>query len=301
MKKKILITGSNGLLGTAIVRLLHRRDADFMATSVGQNRFSEFEIPYKSLDITNEYDVYSALSGYKPDVVINCAAYTQVDACETERERCYDINVKAVRNLARCAEEFNVHLIHLSTDFIFNGENGPYDESSEADPLGYYGMTKWLAEQLLEEAQAPITILRTSIVYGFEPHIQRNNIILWLRNSFLNDNPVKIVRDQYRCITFADDLAEICVSAAENGVTGVFNATGKEYMSMLELAQRMADYYGASRSLITPIDTAELGQKAMRPPKTQMIIDKAQKALNYAPLSLEESLNQIEGKIKSQS
>jgi dTDP-4-dehydrorhamnose reductase len=301
MGKKILITGSNGLLGSKLVRLLADQEIDYLATSRGENRFDSFEIPYQSLDITKEPEVFSLTDSYRPDVIINCAAYTNVDGCETNRENCYQLNVEAVRNLARSAEEFGSHLIHLSTDFIYNGNDGPYRESSKAEPLGYYGETKYLSEQLLTDCTCNFTILRTSIVYGYEPHIKRNNIILWLRQSFRDQKSVNIVDDQFRCITWAEDLAELCLAVAESGNTGVYNATGGEYFSMLELAKRMADYYGAPKELIHAIHTSELGQKALRPPKTEMIIDKAQKELNYTPQSLEDSLDQIEKLIKSQN
>jgi dTDP-4-dehydrorhamnose reductase len=301
MDQKILITGSNGLLGSKLIRLLEKNQVDFLATSMGENRFESFEIPYQKLDVTEESEVYAVLDSYRPDAVIHCAAYTHVDGCETDRDNCYQLNVKAVRNLARSAEEFGAHLIHLSTDFIFNGKDGPYLENSKADPLGYYGETKFLSEQLLEGCSSKYTILRTSIVYGYEPHIKRNNIILWLRQSFLDNKSVNIVDDQYRCITWAEDLAELCFLTAVSGKTGIYNATGAEYMSMLQLAKRMAKYYGASEKLIHAIKTEDLGQKAVRPPKTEMIINKAQKDLNYTPHSLEESLDQIETLIKSQN
>lgn len=301
MGRKILITGTNGLLGSKLVRLLTKNSMDFLATSRGANRFTSLDFPYRELDIVNETEVYSVVSDYRPDVIINCAAYTQVDACEDDRENCYALNVRAVRNLARSAEEFHSHLIHLSTDFIFNGHDGPYREDAKADPLGYYGQTKLQSEELLSKSSCPYTILRTSIVYGFEPHISRNNMILWLRQSFRDKKAVNIVDDQYRCITWAEDLAELCLAVAQSDKTGIYNATGKEYMSMLELAHRMADYYGASRELINPIKTKDLGQKANRPPKTEMIIDKAQKDLNYTPHSLEEALDQIEELIKSEN
>ena len=301
MGQKILITGSNGLLGSKIVRLLTNQQIDFLATSRGDNRFDAFEIPYQSLDITKEPEVFQLFASFRPDVVINCAAYTNVDGCETDRENCYRLNVEGVRNLARCAEEFKSHLIHLSTDFIFNGKDGPYTEDATTDPLGYYGETKYLSEKLLSDCTCPCSILRTSIVYGYEPHIKRNNIILWLRQSFIDHKSVNIVDDQFRCITWAEDLAELCLSVAHSGKTGVFNATGPEYLSMLELAHRMADYYGAPKNLIHAIRTKDLGQKAIRPPKTEMIIEKAQKELNYTPHSLEDSLDQIEKLIKSQN
>ena len=301
MNQKILITGTNGLLGSKLVRLLSEKGVDFIATSLGENRFLDLDFKYQSLDITKEPQVYALVSDFRPDVIINCAAYTNVDGCEDNRDACYKLNVEAVRNLARSAEEFNAHLIHLSTDFIFNGEDGPYTEESSANPLGYYGETKWESEKLLRESACKYSILRTSIVYGYEPHIKRNNIILWLRQSLKDQSPVNIVDDQFRCITWAEDLAELCYAVAKNEKVGVYNATGKDYVSMLELARRIADYYNAPKSLIQPIHTADLGQKAKRPPKTEMIVDKAQKDLNYTPHSLEESLDQIEKLIKSQN
>jgi len=151
VKKKILITGSNGLLGQKLVKQLVNSDEfEFLATSSGTNRIEKFKnIPYQSLDITNQEEINAVFESYKPDIVINTEAMTNVDTCEGDRENCWDLNVNAVKYLFEASKKVKAHFIHLSTDFIFDGENGPYKEDDTPNPLSYYGESKWAAEKIL--------------------------------------------------------------------------------------------------------------------------------------------------------
>jgi len=148
---KILITGSNGLLGQ---KLLHKlrvdNSVDLIATSRGENRVSEqSNYKYIDLDITDETAVAQIIAGQNPDVVINTAAMTNVDLCEEKKTECDDLNVNAVQYLADACDKIDAHLIHISTDFIFDGEDGPYKEEDEPNPLSYYGLSKLKSEHLL--------------------------------------------------------------------------------------------------------------------------------------------------------
>ena len=138
---KILITGSNGLLGQKLVKLLANKEGiNLLATSTGENRIKAITgFDYISLDITNKLQVEQVFNQFKPNVVINTAAMTNVDACEDKKEECWNLNVNAVKNLIEASEKHQTHLIHLSTDFIFDGENGPYKEEDKPNPLSYYG------------------------------------------------------------------------------------------------------------------------------------------------------------------
>ncbi|MEE2931120.1 MAG: SDR family oxidoreductase, partial [Bacteroidota bacterium] len=159
---KFLITGSNGLLGQKLIQKLSRLPSvDLIATSIGQNRLSNTKnYKYISLDITDEDNVNDIISSENPDVVINTAAMTNVDLCEDERERCDALNVDAVRYLANACLKVSAHLIHISTDFIFDGEHGPYKEEDKPNPLSYYGLSKLDSEKILYEHECDWTILR---------------------------------------------------------------------------------------------------------------------------------------------
>ncbi len=291
--KKILITGSNGLLGQNIVhQLLQRKDVDFLATSKGENRISSLaKNNYQPLDITDKKAVETLVNQYQPDVIINTAAMTNVDACEDHKEQCWEMNVNAVQYLVDASKKHQVHLIHLSTDFVFDGKNGPYKEDDTPNPLSYYGKSKYEAEQIIQNSGLQNwAIARTIIVYGVVEKMSRSNVVLWAKSALEKGEPINVVDDQFRSPTHASDLAKGCIAIADKTAQGIYHISGKEQMSILELVYRVADFYQLDKSIITPIKSATLNQKAHRPPVTGFILDKARKDLNYSPMSFEEGL-----------
>ncbi len=292
--KKILITGSNGLLGQNIVhQLAQRNDVDFLATSKGENRISSLaKDKYQSLDITDKNAVENIFNQYQPDVVINTAAMTNVDACEDHKEQCWDMNVNAVQYLVEASKKHQVHLIHLSTDFVFDGKNGPYKEDDTPNPLSYYGKSKYKAEQIIQNSGLQNwAIARTIIVYGVVEKMSRSNVVLWAKSALEKGEPINVVDDQFRSPTHASDLAKGCIAIADKKAQGIYHISGKELMSILELVHRVADFYQLDKSIITPIKSATLNQKAHRPPVTGFVLDKAKKDLNYSPMTFEEGLS----------
>ena len=191
-------------------------------------------------------------------------------------------------------EKYNSHLIHISTDFIFDGKNGPYDEDDEANPLSYYGLSKWKSEQVLLTSNCKWTILRTILLYGTAENLERNNIVLWARKALKDSQELNITDDQFRSPTLAEDLAQACYLVIEKEAIGVYNASGKDLMSIYEMVERMADFYKCDKSQINRISSTNLNQKAKRPPKTGFILDKSIKELGYKPHSFEEGLNFLE-------
>ncbi len=300
MSKKILITGSNGLLGQKLVLAL-RNHHEILATSVGVCRMNNQNgFNYLNLDITNQRAVREIVSDFQPDAIINAAAMTNVDACEFNHELCDKINVHAVQYLADACAEVEARLVHISTDFIFDGEEGPYKEENQANPLCYYGLSKWKSEQILQKHSCDWVILRTIIVYGTSDNLSRQNIVLWAREALKKQEPFNVVDDQYRSPTLAEDLAQACVLALEKKALGVYNISGKDIMSIFEMVERMADFYKFDKSIINRISTKTLNQKAKRPPKTGFILEKAINELNYQPHSFEEGLAIVEKQILKQ-
>lgn len=289
---RILITGSNGLLGQKLVKLLAGKDnVVLLATSKGENRINSKEgYQYQSLDITNKEEVINIVNGFQPHTIINTAAMTNVDACESDKELCLDLNVSAVKYLIEASGRNNSHLIHLSTDFIFDGEKGPYKEEDETNPLSYYGKSKYNAEKLLQESNIRWSIARTIIVYGIGENMSRSNIVLWAKEALEKGTPLTIVEDQFRAPTLAEDLAMGCWLIAEKKAEGIYHLSGKDIMSIVDLVYRVADFYGLDKSIITPIKSSSLNQAAKRPPKTGFILDKAVNDLGYSPCSFEEGL-----------
>lgn len=303
MAKTILITGSNGLLGQKLIyNLLERNkkgaDWNIVATSKGENRLREKSgYTYVSLDITNRDEVFAAVNKFLPDVLINTAAMTNVDACESDRAGAKALNVDAVKYLIEACDDavdrdpiINTHFIHLSTDFVFDGENGPYKEEDQPNPLSYYAETKLEAEKLLEKSVLQWAILRTIIVYGIVDGMSRSNIVLWAKEALEKKQKINVVNDQFRSPTLAEDLAEACVLCAEKKATGIFHVSGKDQMSILELVYRVADFWKLEKSVITPSKSETIKQPAKRPSRTGFIIEKARRELGYKPHSFEEGL-----------
>lgn len=292
---KILITGSNGLLGQKIVNQLINTHIDFIATSKGKNRNSKCpNTSYRSLDITDSNQIESLISEFEPTHIINTAAVTNVDFCEDNQSLCQKVNVDAVKSMFDLSVLNNIHFIHLSTDFVFDGENGPYSEEDQTNPLSVYATSKNDSEQLLISSDyKKWSILRTIIVYGEGENLSRSNIVLWAKSALVKNEPLTIVDDQFRAPTWADDLAWACIQTAKLNAKGVFHISGPTIYSIYNLVCLLADYYGHDKSLIKPIKSKVLNQKALRPPKTGFVLDKAENVLNYKPITLIESLKYI--------
>lgn len=295
--KNILLTGANGLLGQKIVQIFAERQAPLLeeyqliASGKGENRNPDLTgYRYESADLTDAARVAELFATYQFSAVMHTAAQTLVDDAEDNREHCDLLNVTVVEQLAGLCATYGAQLIHISTDFIFDGTAGPYAEEAAPNPLGYYGLSKLRAEQAIAQSGCRYAILRTMLLYGITPAMSRSNIVLWVKSSLEAGKTIRVVNDQFRCPTLAEDLAMATILTLAHGATGVYHVSGDEGMTMLELAHRVAQFFGLDESLIEPIDSASLQQRAKRPPITGFIIDKARRELGYAPHAFAEGL-----------
>ncbi|MEO5603478.1 MAG: NAD(P)-dependent oxidoreductase [Cyclobacteriaceae bacterium] len=288
---RILVTGSNGLLGQKLTHLLQKDgDVSLIATARGKGVLTIERGEYHSLDISDPEQVKSVMSLTKPDFIINTAAMTQVDDCETQRDACWKANVTAVENLVRCCEAMHIHLVHVSTDFIFDGTHGPLDENEVPNPVNFYGESKLAAENVILKSTASWAILRTVLVFGITNDMSRSNIVLWVKNSLEQKKTIQVVNDQWRTPTLAEDLAQGCYLAALKKAQGIYNISGKDFLSPYDIAIKTAEYFNLDKSLIKPTDSSKFKQPAQRPLTTGFIINKARKELGYEPRSFEEGL-----------
>jgi dTDP-4-dehydrorhamnose reductase len=294
--KTILTTGSNGLLGQKITeKILAEGRVKLIATSKGINRYPIVDgYEYVEMDILNPEQVGQVVEKYKPDAIIHTAAMTNVDTCEANKELCHQLNVDAVQTLLSICEEKNIQLVHLSTDFVFDGADGPYKEEDAVNPVSYYGESKVLAEDLLKHSKVRWAIIRTILVYGISNDMSRSNIVLWAKGALEKASPINVVNDQWRMPTLAEDLAEACILAVEKNAEGIYHISGKDYMSIADLVRKVADYWSLDKSFLNEISSASLNQTAKRPVKTGFILDKAIKDLGYNPHSFEEGLRILE-------
>ena len=289
---KILVTGANGLLGQKLVdRLSGRPAVEVIATGRGGNRNPNSEgYAYAEIDAVVQSEVDDVMGLYSPDVVVHAAAMTNVDQCELKPDECWELNVKATENIVRACEKVGAKIVHVSTDFIFDGKEGPYSEKATPNPLSHYGRSKWAAEQIVMGAQVPWAIARTMLVYGVVADMSRSNIVLWAKKALESGQQIKVVDDQFRSPTLVEDLADGIIHIIMKGRTGVYNLSGPEQMSILDMVKQVADFWKLDAGLITPVDSGSLNQPAARPPKTGFIILKAQTELGYRPRTVREGL-----------
>ncbi|MFY0604761.1 MAG: dTDP-4-dehydrorhamnose reductase [Flavobacteriaceae bacterium] len=293
--KKIVITGANGLLGQTLINLLLKEKAQYKVYgfSRGLNRTERSDFQYSDVDITDKEKLESTLYKIHPDVIVNTAAMTNVDACESQKEACNELNIDSVAFLAEISENINAHLVHMSTDFIFDGKKGYYKETDTPNPLSHYGMSKLKSEQILEKSGASFTILRTILVYGLVKNMTRNNIVLWVKEMLENNKEITIVNDQYRMPTYVEDLALACKISIDKRAQGVYNISSNTLLSIYEMVLQIADIFQLNKTLVKPISSATLNQKAKRPAKTGFDLTKTNNLLGFHPKSFREDLERF--------
>ena len=300
---KVLLTGSNGLLGQKLVYAFKsRNDIELLATGIGQNRLiDQANYSYQSLDITNETEVNQTIKQFSPHVIINCAAMTNVDACELNQKQCWDVNVNGVKHLANAVAKLGTHFIHLSTDFVFDGEDGPYNENDIPNPLHYYAKSKLESEKIVKENCANWSIARTIIIYGITDNMSRSNLVLWAKGEIEKGNTINVVNDQFRSPTLAEDLAKGCISIMDKNAFGLFHLSGPKTYSILEMVYMVSDFYKLDKSLINPVSSKSLNQPAKRPLVTGFDIRKAEKELNYNPVDFLAGIEIMDRQLKTQN
>ncbi|AHJ99033.1 SDR family oxidoreductase [Hymenobacter swuensis] len=290
---KILITGSNGLLGQKLVALLQQQaGVEVVATSRGANKLAALypNVRFVTLDVANQKQVQQVLQQEKPTHLLHTAAMTNVDECELQQVECWQQNVTAVRYLVESCERQHIHLLHLSTDFVFSGTEGPLREDAEPAPVNFYGQSKLAAEELVQNCRTPWAILRTVLVYGVAHEYGRTNIVLWVRDSLRAGKPINVVNDQFRTPTLAEDLAQGCWLAARHNATGIYHLSGRELYTPYQMAMQVAAFFGLDAALITSVDASVFSQPAKRPLRTGFVISKAESDLGYCPRSFAEGI-----------
>src|SRR6478735_6166063 len=289
--KKILITGANGLLGQKLVSLLQeKKDFSFLATGRGESRLGDSSVSWESMDITSKTDVLKVVQEYRPDIIIHTAAMTNVDQCEQDQEGCVKQNINATQYITEAAEKVNAFLLHLSTDFIFDGTKGPLTEDEVPNPISFYGKSKLEAEKIVMKSKVRWAIARTVLVFGIVKDMSRSNIILWVKKSLEDKKQINVVDDQWRTPTLAEDLAMGCYLIAKKEAEGVYNISGEEMLTPYDMAMATVDFFKLDPQYITRSDSTLFTQPAKRPPRTGFIIDKAKKELGYKPHTFKEGI-----------
>ena len=289
--KRVLICGSNGLLGQRLSLFLSNNTAYEVLNTSRQRSFvfDDRLFDYTQLDITQKGDVKSLVSSFQPSVIINAAAASNVDWCETHREEAWNINVVGVENLIEAARKVGARLIHVSTDYVFDGKNGPYAEDAQPNPINYYGKAKLASENAVRAGGIPNSILRTIVLYGGGIQV-KNSFALWVVRSLRSGQRIKCADDQISNPTHVSDLAQAILNIFEFDRTGLYHVCGRETVSRYDFAIKIAQAFGLDANLIQRSKSSDLVRSAARPMVTSFVTLKAQSELGLKPLNVYEGL-----------
>ncbi len=295
---KLLVIGSTGLVGSKLATLAEKYGFEAHNT---QNARKSTLPSSVHLDITDHDSTLRVVKDVQPKVIVNTAALHNVDYCETHREEAERVNVEGVKNLAEAARRSHCRLIHLSTDYVFDGSQGHYREDDSPNPLHYYAQTKLDAEKVASQVPS-YAIARPSVIYGWNSleaagirssSGKTTNFAMFVIDKLKKNEPVKAVRDQYSSPTFADNLAEALLLLAKQVEIGIFHTAGRSCLSRYEFALKIAKVFGYPDKLIQPVWTSDFKQVALRPKYSCLYVEKAERTLGMRFLTAEEGLSQM--------
>lgn len=282
---KYLIVGASGLIGGALLDESLKASYETLGTSYKQNLVQP---NFTTTDIHSNESVKETFSRFKPDVVFACAALANVDYCQTHPQESRATNLDGIKRIANFCNDFNSRLIFLSTDYVFNGKNGPYKEEDITDPVNYYGEHKLLAEQYVKANSKNYLIVRTTITFGNE-RVEKN-FYLVLKSKLNQGEKMKVPTDQYGSPSYNKSIAKALVELGNHDLQGVLNISSESFISRYDFALLIARTLNLDPELIIPVTTPELNQAAVRPMKAGLIIDKAKSILKTKLLTCEEAL-----------
>jgi dTDP-4-dehydrorhamnose reductase len=288
----ILLTGANGLLGS---HLLRRLDGKHAVSCIGRHQPKAARLKSSSftlLDMTSLSDINAFLVKSEYDVIINCAAMADVDLCEREREMASAINFEAVTSLAEYCENTGALLLHISTDYVFDGKSGPYREDDTTNPINFYGRTKLAAEKIIQDSECEYIIARGVHVYGNLPDSPSKQIS-WLLAVREKGEEIRGAVDQFSNPTWAGNLADAIIDLALSEFRGLIHIGGPDYISRYEFALRGAKVLGIDTDLVKKTNISDLNLAAPRPLKAGLNIDKMKSLLKICPLGVIEGLSQV--------
>jgi len=251
---------------------------------------------FYQLDITDRESLLKLVKEVKPRVVVHTAAFTNVDGCETERELAWQVNVGGTANVAQACREIGAKLVHISSDYIFDGKSGPYSEDDQPHPISYYGLTKWESERKVQSILEDYVIARTTILYGYAPYV-RPNFVTWTIQMLRQGKRIKVVTDQVGSPTLADNLARMIIRAIELDKRGVYNMVGGECIDRYSFSLKIAKHFDLDPSLIEPVTTDRLQQTAPRPLRAGLKMERTVRELGVQALGVDEGLRVIKGQM----
>ncbi len=282
--KTILITGGSGQLGISLKRIFDSKYEIISSTRSKSLRSADIY-----LDVTNPMLFKDVLKMTNPDLVINLAALTNVDLCERNPELAYSINVGGIDSLV---STFNGPIIHISTDYVFDGESGPNKETDPTNPLNVYGLSKLGSENLLLDQSKDSLVIRANVLYDYASRSSAS-FLNWVIDSLEEGKEINVVEDQWNNPTWTSSLAVVIDRSIDSELNGLVHWGDGDWISRYDFAIKIADIFNLKKTLVKPIKTSELDQTAKRPLKGGLDSKFAQSVLNLEPPSVEECLQTI--------
>ena len=283
---RILITGAFGQLGHSLQSVLSKKSNYELVCTGRKIKKSQEGIP---LDIRNQVALKEIINTTAPDILINLAAMTNVDACELNPKLAGEINVAGLEHICN---SFKGKIIHLSTDYVFDGTSGPYKEDDPLNPISIYGKTKLASEHILLEEDTKHLVIRGNVLYDYSPHTSAS-FLNWVVSSLKGNQEIKVVEDQFNNPTWTRSMSDIIELSIENDLEGIIHWGDSEHISRFEFAKLIAKKFSLNDSLIKPILTSELNQSAKRPLQSGLSTEKLVNMLDIIPPSIDDCLDEI--------
>jgi dTDP-4-dehydrorhamnose reductase len=302
---RLLVVGGSGLLGYKVAELAVKEFETFATYN-----FRPVELQGCNFLKLNKCDRSATLTlvkKIKPHVVIDTAAIHNVDYCEIHRDEAWKVNVEGTRNVADACKETGSKMIFISTDYVFDGKKGFYNEKDAPNPLHYYAKTKLEGEKVVKEAGIDYAIARPSVIYGWNPSElaglrsssgKSMNFVIWTLNELRRGEEIKIVTDQYSSPTLADNLGEALLALSKSQRQGIYHTAGKTCIDRFNFAKKIAEVFDLNGSLIKPVASDVFKQVAERPKRCCLDVSKAEEELRVKFLTVEEGLTKMKTKME---
>ena len=283
---RILITGAFGQLGHALQSILSKKSNYELICTGRKVKKGQEGIP---LDIRNQVALKELINTTAPDILINLAAMTNVDACELNPKLAGEINVAGLEHIC---DSFKGKIIHLSTDYVFDGTSGPYKEDDPLNPISIYGKTKLASEHILLEKNIKNLVIRGNVLYDYSPNTSAS-FLNWVVFSLKSNQEIKVVEDQFNNPTWTRSMSDIIELSIENDLEGIIHWGDSVHISRFEFAKLIAKKFSLNESLIKPVLTSELNQPARRPLQSGLSTEKLVNMLDIIPPSIDDCLDEI--------
>jgi len=281
---KFLVTGSTGLVGIQVIKDLVRNE--HQTYSAYHNSKPDYGIPIK-MDLCDFDSITTVIEQVKPEAIIHLAAMTNVDHCEKEKKLAMRINAEATKIISKSAARYHAFLVYLSTDYVFDGQQGSRKETDPTNPVDFYGKSKLVGEKAVMDSNSSWCITRTSTPFGLHT---KKSFPLWVTENLQANHEINVVTDQYTSPTYVPNLSRMLIEIAIRQITGTLHIAGATRISRYEVANLVANEMNLDTRLLKPASIDSMSWIAKRPKDSSLDVSKANSILQEKPLTIQEGI-----------